>query len=142
MQGPISLTKGGLFANFQEYGIAPITEGDIKNYILTNEIDYDKFWKEVYTNELHHIIYIPFYLRELINIYKRKNALPQKSGIMEEIICNRFNSDCKKYIRTKDLEDYEQEIFSCLEKLAFSIQCLRVTKISNVDYQKLFIHTA
>ena len=130
--------KGGLFANFQEYGIAPITEGDIKNYILSNEIDYDKFWKEVYTNELQPIIYIPFYLRELINIYKRKNALPQKSGVMEEIICNRFNSDCKKYIRTKDLEDYEQEIFSCLEKLAFSIQCLRVPKISNVDYQNLF----
>lgn len=133
--------NGGLFDNFKEYGIAPITHSDIKNYILINTVDYDRFWSEVYTNELHHLVYIPFYLRELINIYKRKNTLPQKSRIMEEIICNRFNSDCQKYIRTKDLENYEEEIFSCLEKLAFSIQCLRVTKISNINYQKLFNKT-
>ena len=133
--------NGGLFDNFKEYGIAPITHSDIKNYILINMVDYDRFWSEVYTNELHHLVYIPFYLRELINIYKRKNTLPQKSRIMEEIICNRFNSDCQKYIRTKDLENYEEEIFSCLEKLAFAIQCLRVTKISNINYQKLFNKT-
>lgn len=133
--------SGGLFDNFKEYGIAPITRSDINNYILTNAVDCDRFWNEVYVNELQHLVFIPFYLRELINIYKRKNALPQKSRIMEEIICNRFNSDCQKYIRTKDLESYEEEIFSCLKKLAFSIQCLRVTKISNINYQKLFNKT-
>ena len=130
--------NGGLFETFKEYGIAPITEADIVRYVRNNGIDSAEFFDEVNKNELNNLVFVPFYLCELLRIYQRNSSLPSKSNIMEEIIRNRFDKDCQKYARTNDLEDFEVEMFSCLEKLAFAIQCLHTVKISNEDYQKLF----
>lgn len=128
---------GGLFDSFKEYGIAPITDEDIKLYIEKNNVDYGEFKREIADKKLFDFFETPFYLNEFLKIYKKNQKLPQRSAVMEEIIYNRFNEDFKKYARTEELENYETKIISNLERLAFAFQCLHVQKISNTDYQFL-----
>lgn len=129
--------EGGLFKGFKEYGISPITNTDIANYIEYNGICSDNFYGEINKNELYNLVTTPFYLKELIKIYVRCFSLPSKANLMEEIIRNRFGEDCQKYATTMDIENYEYELFNCLEKLAFAIQCMRMVKIPSIDYQQL-----
>ena len=129
--------EGGLFKSFKEYGISPITSADIASYIENNGICSELFYSEIKKNELYNLLTTPFYLKELIEIYRRNSALPTKANLMEEIIRNRFGEDCQKYATTIAMEDYEYKLFSCLEKLAFAIQCMRLVKISSRDYQDL-----
>lgn len=128
---------GGLFNNFKEYGISPITNIDISNYIENNGICSDDFYREINKNELYDLVATPFYLKELIGIYLRNSSLPPKASLMEEIIRNRFGEDCQKYATTMDIENFEYELFNCLEKLAFAIQCMRLVKVPGKDYQHL-----
>ena len=105
--------------------------------MTNNGVNYHDFWAAVCKNELYNLAVSPFYLVELIKIYKRNNTLPLKTDLMEEIIRNRFSKDSKKYASNKELPDDEVRIFTCLRKLAFAIQCMKAVKISNTDYQKL-----
>lgn len=129
--------SNGLFKEFAEYGISPLTYKDISEYAEANGANYQVFWGAVCKNELYNLAISPFYLVELLQIYKRNNALPLKTDLMEEIIKNRFSKDSKKYVSDKELADDEVKIFACLKKLAFAIQCMKSVKISNIDYQKL-----
>lgn len=130
--------KGGLFEGFKEYGISPLSHDDIEQYIEKQGIVSKQFYNEVYKKNLSAFVNTPFYLCELIKVYARDSVLPQKDGLMREIIRNRFSTDCRKYATTKDIEDYEEVIFENLKKLAFAIQCLKTIKIANLQYQKLF----
>ena len=129
--------SNGLFVGFAEYGIAPLSYRDISEYVTNNGVIYHDFWMAVCKNELYNLAVSPFYLVELLKIYKRNNALPLKTDLMEEIIRTRFYKDSKKYASEKELADDEVRIFTCLRKLAFAIQCMKAVKISNTDYQKL-----
>ena len=129
---------GGLFSGFKEYGLYPISGKEREIYIRDNGVEKEAFFNELSKNGLKELIRTPFYLRELLMMYKQYSCLAKKSEIMEEIIRSRFNYDRKKYVRTKELEDYEREIFLTLEKIAFAIQCLRQVKLCNEDYQELF----
>ena len=129
--------SNGLFEGFAEYGISPLGHNDISEYLTSNGVNYQDFWTAVYKNELYKLAISPFYLVELLKIYKRNNALPLKSDLMEEIIRNRFSKDSKKFTPDKELSDDEVKMFSCLKKLAFAIQCMKAIRISNTDYQKL-----
>ena len=129
--------SNGLFEGFAEYGLSPLSYRDISEYATNNGVNYQVFWESVSKNELYNLATSPFYLVELLNIYKRNNALPLKADLMEEIIKNRFSKDSKKYASEKELADDELRIFNCLRKLAFAIQCMKAVKISNTDYQKL-----
>ena len=129
--------SNGLFEGFAEYGIAPLSYRDITEYASNNGVNYQDFWATVCKNELYNLAVSPFYLVELLKIYKRNGALPLKTDLMEEIIKNRFSKDSKKYASDKELADDEVRIFTCLRKLAFAIQCMKAVKISNTDYQKL-----
>ena len=129
--------SNGLFEGFAEYGIAPLSYRDISEYATNNGVNYKNFWAAVCKNELYNLAVSPFYLVELLKIYKRNNTLPLKTDLMEEIIRNRFSKDSKKYASDKELTDDEVRIFTCLRKLAFAIQCMKAVKISNTDYQKL-----
>ena len=131
-------SEEGLFKSFKEYGIVPLCQKNIETYAVDNDISPQDFSTEINNQNLHDIAVIPFYLRELVNIYKRNNGLPEKSDIMQEIVRNRFDKDCTKYATTKEIEDYEFQIFLNLQKLAFGIQCFNTKNLSNVDYQKLF----
>ncbi len=129
--------SNGLFKGFAEYGISPLGYKDISEYVADNGVNYQEFWAAVYKNELYNLAVSPFYLVELLKIYKRNNALPLKTDLMEEIIRNRFSKDSKKYAPERELADDEVRTFTCLRKLAFAIQCMKVIEISNTDYQKL-----
>ena len=129
--------SNGLFEGFAEYGIAPLSYRDITEYVTNNGVNYQDFWTTVCRNELYNLAVSPFYLVELLKIYKRNNALPLKTDLMEEIIRNRFSKDSKKYASEKELAEDEIRVFTCLRKLAFAIQCMKTVKISNTDYQKL-----
>ena len=129
--------SNGLFEGFSEYGISPLSYKDISEYVTNNGVNYQDFWAAVCKNELYNLAVSPFYLVELLKIYKRNNALPLKTDVMEEIIRNRFSKDSKKYASEKELADDEVKIFTCLRKLAFALQCTKMVKISNTDYQKL-----
>ena len=129
--------SNGLFKGFAEYGIAPLKQGDICEFVESNGVNYRDFWTAIYKNELYNLALSPFYLAELLKIYKRNNAIPLKNDLMEEIIRNRFSKDSKKYASAKELEEDEVRIFGCLRKLAFAIQCMKMVKVSNEDYQQL-----
>ena len=129
--------EGGLFRGFKEYGIASITSDDRLKYIESNGISGKSFYCKIEKKALYDLITTPFYLKELIGIYLKQHTLPSKADLMETIIRNRFAEDCQKYATTKSIENYEDELFTNLQKLAFAIQCMQSIQITNEEYQRL-----
>ena len=132
--------QSGTFSKFEEYGLCPLNTDDLKRYCVDQQIDFQAFYEQIYLKNLRELTFSPFYLTELVRLYKvSPNNLPHKSDLMKQIIKSRFDNDGAKYNTTKDLSSFEYDLGQLLEKLAFSLQCMQKTHISNEEYQQLFI---
>lgn len=100
----------GNFADFCEYGLIPLCQNDIIDYLHSRLIDSNKFMVEVNLKKLKDLLSIPFYLICIVEIYKISTALPQRNELMEKLIKQRFNKDIHKYITTTPPEDFEYEV--------------------------------
>ncbi len=128
---------GSTFDGFYEYGLCPLTTNEIKEFVTRNSIKYDLFMHEIQRQRLTNMTSNPFYLKELVELLKQCGELPEKNKVMEEMIKRRFKSDVKKYVITKGIQNYEYEIMSSLQKVAFAMQCMHQVELSDINYQKL-----
>lgn len=130
--------SGSTFSGFKEYGICPITNYEIKEYVNSQGLDYTVFNKEVQNKKLTDMLMNPFYLSELIKLIKIHGDLPLKSKVMYEIIKSRFQADEDKYATSRDIENEEHDLMLKLREVAFAIQCIQKVSLSNQQYQELF----
>lgn len=128
----------GLFIGFKEFGICPIRRQEAETFIEQKGLSAEAFYCEIQKNNLLDLVSIPFYLVELVELFRRNGSFPPKQEIIEKMVENRFSKDAKKFFLQEKLEDYEYEIFDNLEKVSFALQSMRATQISNRDFQCLF----
>lgn len=127
----------GTFSGFKEYGLCPLSADDINKYMSTQDLSSSKFWDLVSCNNLNELLQNPFYLVEILQLYKNNSELPNRLDLMNTLIKSKFKWDKDKYINTKDIEDAEFELLNLLQKIAFSLQCLQKVSITNTEYQQL-----
>ncbi len=66
------------------------------------------FWKEIGKCELSHLVYNPFFLIKIIEIYNSENKLPNKTTIFDNIINRSLEVDKNKFKNANDLDDFEK----------------------------------
>ena len=76
----------GTLKKFVEYGICQLNYNDIKEYVSKFDINYNQFKAEINSKKIGDLETNPFYLNELVKYYLKNNCLPNKSGIMDEIV--------------------------------------------------------
>ena len=89
-----------------------------------NEIDIKKFWVEIEKNELTHLVYNPFFLIKIIEIYTEDNKLPNKTIIFDYIINRSLEVDRNKFKNTNDLENFEKNTNRLLGIIALTMEFL------------------
>lgn len=128
----------GTLSSFFEYGICKLSTADIKNYLLSQKVDINNFYREIKSKNLNDLIIVPFYLIELVVLFKEYENLPTKTTVMDILIESRFRFDGGKYKTTIDMEDSEYELNKLLQQLAFALQCTQKNYFTNKEYQSLF----
>lgn len=131
----------GTFTGFKEYGLCPLSSSDINKYITTQNLSQTQLWDSVNSNNLNELLQNPFYLVEILRLYKANFKLPNKLDLMSTLVKNKFYWDKEKYKNTKDIEDAELELLNLLQKIAFSLQCLQKVSITNTEFQQLTTST-
>lgn len=122
--------------NFKEYEFERITDSNIKDYLSELGIDPDEFIKAAELSKVSAMLYTPFYLDGLAKIFLAEKKLPQKSLIMEEMINYCFENDDEKYSNF-DIGESKYEQFQYLENVAFAMQLMRETQITEEEYQQI-----
>ena len=122
---------------FVGYKFAQISDADIRKYLIESGIDPQSFYKAVESARVEKMIFTPFYLDGLAKIFLNQNHLPSKNMVMDEIISQRFENDDDKFININHVNEKKLELFCCLEKLAFAIQLMGTTQITDLEYQDL-----
>ena len=118
--------ENSLFSGFAEIGICPITSVEIKDYLEENGVSYKTFESEVSKQEIYELTSNPFYLKELVTLFKESGCLPKKVDLLDEIINRRFKYDSGKFKNIKTISRFKVMMFACLRKIAFAMQCNRV----------------
>ena len=126
------------FKEFKEVGLFPLTESDISSYVLGQKVDYSCFKNQIDSNNLHSLVYNPFYLCSLTKLMIKHGELPPKRDLMEEIIQDSFNFDSAKYRNPDIINQSKVKLNRLLQEIAFSMQLMRdKSTLSTDDYQCL-----
>ncbi|WP_027399864.1 metallophosphoesterase [Anaerovorax odorimutans] len=126
---------------FAEYKILPLTAEQISTIAIDkgieNTIDFFKCLKDTGCLSLAQT---PFYLFDIIRIYKGTNSLPKRELLLDIMISYRFKMGDKKYpcAYKETLMANEFELRSKLKELSFLMQSLHIFAITNKDYTQYF----
>ena len=126
----------GMFSGFKEYGICPLSSDDINDYMSKMNLHLSSLWDLFNRNGLNELLNNPFYLVEILKLYKNNLELPNRLSLMDSLIKSKFQWDKSKYINTKDIENVEFELLNLLQKISFYLQCLQKNSITNLEYQQ------
>ena len=131
----------GAFPNSVEYCLCPLELPDVIGYISAQGIDSERFLAEIKDNGLSDLLYIPFYLIKLTDIYNKEGQLPKKSNLMDSLISISFRYDSDKFEYTMELYKKEHDLFKYIERAAIALQLLNKNYITEAEYQCLFSET-
>ncbi len=106
--------------------LLPLEKENIIDYLNQNDIDSDSFINQVTNQELSDVCSIPFYLQELISLWKQDEMLPSRFDLMKTIVHSRLCSDAERY--SKIQIRIKQKIMlqtKYLELIALVMQCVQ-----------------
>lgn len=129
----------GTLNNFQAYILLPIEYSQIVEYINENlRSPSDDFLDKIHSLGLNDLLYIPFYLIELVKLYNSKNILPKsRSDLFDELISLRLESDKTHYRTTIDLYNKRNIILSMLQKISLCAETLGRNNITNEEMERI-----
>ena len=130
-------SQGGTIEGFNEYFIEGVNKESINGLLKENEIDIKKFWVEIEKNELTHLVYNPFFLIKIIEIYTEDNKLPDKTIIFDHIINRSLEVDRNKFKNTNDLENFEKNTNRLLGIIAVTMEFLERNYLKDEEYRKI-----
>lgn len=134
---PDSDGKGSTFDEFKEYELCELTRENIAEYLVSRGINSDNFFDEIRRKKLSGMEMNPFFLVILADLFKDSESLPNRTAVMKESIEKRLKKDSSKYVNTESLDNCSEKIKDGLKKIAFAMQCMHLTKLTDSDYQRL-----
>lgn len=134
--GSESGNESRTFPGFYVYTLEKLDEEDVRKYLKSAEIDMTSFWNCAYVKGVSDLIFNPFYLVRLSQIYAKDNDLPPKNQLMDKLITATFDMDDHKF--SGELDEQYLELFSSLEMLAVAMQLMhRQSFDDREEYQAL-----
>ncbi|MHA1294581.1 MAG: hypothetical protein ACTSQJ_18220, partial [Promethearchaeota archaeon] len=129
----------GTLKGFSTYILLDLEETEINKYINKKlEIQAENFYEIIIKNALEDIIKIPFYLIDLVDLFKKEKDIPQnRTEIFEKIINLRIDQDIEKYRTTTDLIEQKNYIISILEIIALTMEILGRNYIYDEELEKM-----
>jgi len=129
----------GTLKGFYDYILLDLEETEINKYINKKlEIQAEIFSEIIIKNGLEDIIKIPFYLINLVDLFKKEKNIPKnRTEIFEKIINLRIKQDIEKYRTTIDLKKQENYIISILEIIALTMETLGRNYIYDEELEKI-----
>lgn len=129
----------GTLKGFSTYILLDLGETEIDKYLNKKlKIQAKSFKEIIIKNGLEDIIEIPFYLINLVNLFKNKKYIPQnRTEIFEKIIDLRIEQDIEKYRTTIDLIEQKNYIISILEIIALTMETLGRNYIYDEELEKI-----
>lgn len=125
------------FKDFYVYDLDDLTQSDIEKYVHKRCVDVNNFMLEARRVNIEDLLYNPFYLTNLVQLYQEKGQLPDKGAVMEQLVNRSFALDDEKF--QDNLEEHHRHLFAVLEKIAFAMQLMHKQAIDdNNEYQELF----
>lgn len=125
------------FKDFYIYDLDDLTQSDIEKYVRKRCVDVNNFMLEARRVNIEDLLYNPFYLTNLIQLYQEKGQLPDKGAVMEQLVNRSFALDDEKF--QDNLEEHRRHLFAVLEKIAFAMQLMHKQAIDDSnEYQELF----
>lgn len=114
--------------------LLPFEKIDIIDYLNQNEIDSESFINQVANQKLDDVCSIPFYLQELVLLWKQAEVLPSRFELMKTIVHSRLRLDAERYSKTQI--KIQQDILSqtkYLELIALVMQCVQRQIINRAE---------
>ena len=129
--------QNGTIEKFSEYFLQGVSKENVDNLLEQNEIDIEKFWMEVNRKELTYLIYNPFFLIKIIEIYNDENKLPDISVIFDNIINRSLEVDKIKFKNSNDLDNFEHNVKQLLGIIAVTMEFLERNYLKDEEYKKI-----
>lgn len=132
-------TSLGTLKDFKEFILLPIDKSQIDSYIKTTlAMQSDDFEDNIQKNQLNDLLYIPFYLSELVNLYSSKQKFPNnRAALFRNFISSRLDWDAEHYRTTIELENERSLIIVILEKIALCAETLGRNSIADDELKQL-----
>ncbi len=127
----------GTFEGYYEIKFKPIDNAEIEIYLEKMKTDILNFYSFVREVDAQNLVYNPFYLSELVQLFHEDNRVTSRGDLMRRMIKRRFLNDGSKFNLSMSLEDIEYDIHKQLKIIAFSLQLMKKNTISNLDYQRM-----
>ncbi len=127
--------------HFVEYKILPLTIEQISTVAIDNGIlNTTNFLKCLKSTDCLTLAQTPFYLFDMIRIYKEKGSLPNRELLLDIMISYRLKKGDERYpCAYKDsLLANEYVLRSKLKELSFIIQSLHIFALKNNEYTRYF----
>lgn len=134
-----AVNTSGTLKDFKEFVLLPIDRYQIDSYLNMNLArQVDDFNDNIKKNQLNDLLYIPFYLSELVNLYRAKMKLPNsRATLFENFVLLRLAGDAEHYRTTIELEDKRELIIVTLEKIALYSETLGRNSITDDEMRGL-----
>ena len=129
--------QSGTIEGFNEYFLEGVKKENINKLLEENKIEIGKFWAEIERNQLMHLVYNPFFLIKIIEIYTEDNKLPNKAIIFDYIINRSLEVDKSKFKNANDLENFEKNTKQLLGIIAVTMEFLERNYLKDEEYRKI-----
>lgn len=126
-----------MFPNFQRLNLDDLSIKEIREITEQSDIDFNSFSKELIRQNLWELVFIPFFLKSLISIYKDYGCLPiNRLDVIGTIISQSYTTDDLIHPATNiPSETYGN---SMLKKIAYVLQLSEKKELSEIDLMDVF----
>lgn len=118
----INDNKCSKFDGFEIFVLDKLNRLEVEEYVLSKEVDYERFSSIASTRKVFDLLFNPFYLIRLVEIFNQKGDLPLKTKLMNELVAVSFNNDDAKF--SGNLDDHYRSLFLQLERIALGMQLM------------------
>jgi len=124
---------------YEIFVLNKLSTNEINEFLKKNNIESTRFYNIARDKKVSDLLVNPFYLKRIVEIFLIEGELPQKVKLMEKLVELSFDIDDKK--ASGELVEYYHNLFSQLERIAFSMQLMQQTALNDCkEYQQLFSH--
>jgi len=126
---------------FSPYLLLELSDKEIDEYIARNLNKETRLFNRLISlSHLNPLLYIPFYLINLVELFAESHSLPESKGqIFEQLVALRFRQDIRKYRTTVPIEENKEQILRALERIAVGMEVLGKNYITEDEFKALVI---
>ncbi|MGG1073782.1 hypothetical protein ABE178_28760 [Priestia megaterium] len=107
----------------------------ISNKLMSETEDFLKLTQNLGFSDM---MKIPFYLVKIVELYKKESTLPEnRISLLEKLFTDTIKNDINHYKNAENLEDLQPKVNHLLERMAFSVELMGKSALTEAEYYNL-----